>query len=157
MLNLFSDRLAYLVECQRPGDEKMNRKWIMVDSSKLAIYTMIKRLLSMQKPSPKGKGAAKLRPFVLYNAGLYENHDSLLELEEEQYISFAMELFQAEHKPSKINGLSIDGYLFNCPVKVFSQKGFLTEEYIDEVHQLVGEYLDSRLFLIAPVTSSLGH
>jgi site-specific DNA-methyltransferase (adenine-specific)/adenine-specific DNA-methyltransferase len=61
-------------------------------------------------------------------------------------------LFQAEPKDFEINGLKMDGVLFNCPVKVFSQKGYLTEEYIDQLHDTVGEYIKARMFIIAPAS-----
>ena len=132
--------------------EKKRRRWIIVDSSKLAIYTMIKRLFSLkQEIGNKGKDL-KPKPFVLYNAGLYEDHGFILSVGEEEYKKFAMELFQVEPKDFEINGLNMDGVLFNCPVKVFSQKGYLTEEYVDRLHDVVGEYLRVRMFIIAPAS-----
>jgi len=124
----------------------------MVDSSKLAIYTMIKRMFNLKEEiGNKGK-SLKPKPFVLYNAGLYEDHDFILSIGEEQYRKFAMELFQVELKDFEINGLKMDGLLFNCPVKVFSQRGFLTEEYVEELHRTVGEYVTGRMFIIAPAS-----
>ena len=132
--------------------EKLGRRWIMVDSSKLAIYTMIKRLHNLRKEiGNKGK-PVKPKPFVLCNAGLYKDHCFILSIGEEQYKKFAMELFQVEPKKFEINGLEMDGVLFNCPVKVFSQKGYLTEEYVDELHDTVGEQIKGRMFLIAPAS-----
>lgn len=132
--------------------EKLKRRWIMVDSSKLAIYTMIKRLFSLkQKIGNKGEDL-KPKPFVLCNAGLYEDHGFILSIREEEYKKFAMELFQVEPKDFEINGLNMDGVLFNCPVKVFSQRGYLTEEYVDKLHDVVGEYLRARMFIIAPAS-----
>jgi len=132
--------------------EKLGRKWIMVDSGKFSIYTIIKRLHSMNnKIGNKGK-PLKPKPFILYNAGLYANHGFILNISEEEYKKFAMELFQVEPKEFEINGLGMDGILFNCPVKVFSQQGFLTEEYIDELHDVVGEYLNARMFLVSPAS-----
>jgi DNA modification methylase len=132
--------------------EKLGRRWIMVDSSKLAIYTMIKRMLNLKEGiGNKGK-PFKAKPFVLYNAGLYEDHGFILNIGEEEYKKFAMELFQVEPKDFEINGMSMDGVLFNCPVKVFSQRHFLTEEYIDDLHNVVGEYLNARMFIIAPAS-----
>lgn len=132
--------------------EKLGRRWIMVDSSKLAIYTMIKRMFNLrEKIGNKGK-LLKPKPFVLYNAGLYEDHGFILKMGEGKYKNFALELFQCELKDFEINGLPMDGLLFNCPVKVFSQKGYLTEEYIDELHNTVGEYIKARMFIIAPAS-----
>jgi site-specific DNA-methyltransferase (adenine-specific)/adenine-specific DNA-methyltransferase len=132
--------------------EKLGRKWIMIDSSKLAIYTMIKRMFNLRKEiSNKGK-PLKPNPFVLYNAGLYEDHSFILNIGKDQYKQFAMELFQVEPKKLEINGLEMDGVLFNCPVKIFSQKGYLTEEFVDELHGTVGEQLKGRMFIIAPAS-----
>lgn len=132
--------------------EKLGRKWIMVDSSKLAIYTMIKRMFSLKQEIGNKGNRLKPKPFVLYNAGLYEDHDFILGIGEEHYKKFAMDLFQVEPKKFEINGLEMDGMLFNCPVKVFSQKGYLTEEYIDELHNTVGKQLKVRMFIIAPAS-----
>jgi len=132
--------------------EKLGRRWIMVDSSKLAIYTMIKRLHNLKKEVGNKGEPLKPKPFVLYNAGLYEDHDFILKMGEENFKRFALDLFQAEPKDFEINGLKMDGVLFNCPVKVFSQKGYLTEEYIDQLHDTVGEYIKARMFIIAPAS-----
>ena len=129
--------------------EKLGRRWIMVDSSKLAIYTMIKRMFNLkQEIGNKGK-PLRPKPFILYNAGLYKDHGFILNIREEQYKKFAMELFQVEQKRFEINGLAIDGVLFNCPVKIFPRGWDLTEEYIDELHNTVGEQLKGRMFIIA--------
>lgn len=132
--------------------EKLGMRWIIVDSSKLAIYTIIKRMFNLKaEVSNKGK-SLKPKPFVLYNAGLYKDHGFILKMGEDKYKEFAMELFQVEPKDFEINGLKMDGHLFNCPVKVFSQKGFLTEEYVGELHNTVGEQLKGRMFIISPAS-----
>ena len=132
--------------------ERLERRWIMVDSSKLAIYTMIKRMFNLKQELRNKNKPLKPKPFVLYNAGLYEDHGFILSVGEKQYKKFAMELFQVQPKKFEINGLEVDGVSFNCPVKVFSQKGYLTEEYIDELHDTVGEQLQGRMFIIAPAS-----
>lgn len=132
--------------------EKFGRRWIMVDSSKLAIYTMLKRMHNLRKEIGNKGEPLKPKPFVLYNAGLYEDHDFILKMGEENFKVFALDLFQAESKDFEINGLKMDGVLFNCPVKIFSQKGFLTEEYIDDLHYTVGKYIKARMFIIVPAS-----
>jgi len=132
--------------------EKLKRRWIMVDSSKLAIYTMVKRLFSLRQKIGNRGEHLKAKPFVLYNAGLYEDHGFILSVGEQEYKKFAMELFQVEPKDFEINGLNMDGILLNCPVKVFSQRGYLTEEYVDRLDDVVGEYLRARMFIIAPAS-----
>jgi site-specific DNA-methyltransferase (adenine-specific)/adenine-specific DNA-methyltransferase len=129
--------------------EKLGRRWIMVDTGKFSIYTILARLHNLKKEiGNKGK-SLKPKPFVLYNAGLYEDHEFILKIGEEHFTQFALDLFQAESKDFEINGLKMDGSLFNCPVKVFTQKGYLTEEYINQLHDTVGEYIKARMFIIA--------
>ncbi|MGB9708362.1 MAG: site-specific DNA-methyltransferase [Candidatus Pacearchaeota archaeon] len=132
--------------------EKLGRRWIMVDSSKLAIYTMIKRMHNLKEEIGNKGEPLKPKPFVLYNAGLYEDHNFILKMGEENFKRFALDLFQAEPKDFEINGLKMDGVLFNCPVKVFSQKGYLTEEYVGQLHETIGEYIKARMFIIAPAS-----
>jgi len=133
--------------------EKLGRKWIMVDCGKLAIYTMIKRLNSLKEKIGNKRKPLKPKSFGLYNAGLYEDHDKLLKMGEDKYRKFALDLFQVESKENyEINGFKIDGIFLNCPVNIFSRKGFLTEEYIDELHGIVGDSIKGRMFIIAPAS-----
>lgn len=132
--------------------EKLGRRWIMVDCGKFAQYTILKRLHNLKEEIGNQGKPLKPKPFVLYNAGLYEDHNFILKMGEENFKKFALELFQVEPKEHEINGLKMDGILFNCPVKVFSQKGYLREEYIDQLHDTVGEYIKARMFIIAPAS-----
>lgn len=132
--------------------EKLGRRWIVVDSSKLAIYTMIKRMFNLKIQIGNKGRQVEPKPFVLYNAGLYDDHGFILKMGEDNYKRFALELFQCEPKNFDINGLKMDGMLFNCPIKVFSQTKYLTEEYIDELHNTVGDYIKTRMFIIAPAS-----
>jgi len=132
--------------------EKLKRNWICVDSSKFSIYTTIKRLHTLKEEIGNKGNTLKPKPFIFYNAGLYEDHDFILKMGEENFKRFAIDLFQAESKNFDINGLKMDGVLLNCPVKVFSQEGYLTEEYIDQLHSTVGEYIKARMFIIAPAS-----
>ena len=132
--------------------EKLGRKWIMVDSSKLAIYTMIRRLHNLKKEIGNKGATLRTKPFTLYNSGLYEDHDFILKMGEENFKRFALDLFQVEPKTFEINGFSMDGILFNCPVKVFSQEGFLKEEYIEQLADTIGEFINTRMFIIAPAS-----
>jgi site-specific DNA-methyltransferase (adenine-specific)/adenine-specific DNA-methyltransferase len=131
--------------------EKLGRRWIMCDVSKFAIYTMIKRMLSLKEGiGQKGK-ALKPKPFVLYNAGLYFDGGYLKGLDEEEYKKFALELFQAEEKEQVINGFKLEGVLMNAPVHIFPRDGALTEEYIEDLHKVLGNFLKERMFIIAPL------
>jgi len=131
--------------------EKLGRKWIMVDSSKLAIYTMQKRMLNLKAEiGNKGK-ALNPKPFVLYNAGLYLNSGFIEKMDEADYRKFVLELFSAEPIDNKIKGVQTHGILNNRPVMVFSQKDYLTHEFIDDLHKTIGSRLKDEMYIIAPM------
>jgi len=130
--------------------EKLGRKWIMIDSSKLAIYTIQKRMLNLKAEiGNKGK-ALKLKLFVLYNAGLYLDSGFIEKMEEADYRKFVLELFGVEPNEHKIKGVQFHGILNNRPVMVFSQKNFLTYEFIDDLHKTIGSGLKEEMYIIAP-------
>ncbi|MDD3607667.1 MAG: site-specific DNA-methyltransferase [Candidatus Moranbacteria bacterium] len=130
--------------------EKLGRKWIMIDSSKLAVYTIQKRMLNLKTEiGNKGK-ALKPKPFVLYNAGLYQDSGFIEKMDEADYRKFVLELFGAEPSDSKVKGVQMHGILSNHPVMVFSQKDFLTYEFIDDLHKAIGNGLKDEMYIIAP-------
>lgn len=130
--------------------EKLDRKWIMIDSSKLAIYTIQKRMLNLkQEIGNKGK-SLKPKSFVLYNAGLYQDSGFIEKMEEADYRKFVLELFGAEPSEHKIKGVDFHGILNNRSVMVFSQKDFLTYEFIDDLHKTIGSGLKDEMYIIAP-------
>jgi len=130
--------------------EKLGRKWIMIDSSKLAIYTIQKRMLNLKAEiGNKGK-ALKPKPFVLYNAGLYLDSGFIEKMEEADYRKFVLELFSAEPSDNKVKGVQMHGILNNRPVMVFSQKDYLTHEFIDDLHKTIGSGLKDEMYIVAP-------
>ncbi len=132
--------------------EKLDKKWIMIDSSKLAIYTIQKRMLNLKEEiGNKGK-ALKTKPFVLYNAGLYLDSGFIEKMDEADYKKFVLELFSAEPSEYKIKGVQFHGILNNRPVMVFSQKDFLTHEFIDDLHKTIGSGLKDEMYIIAPMS-----
>ncbi|GAI19074.1 unnamed protein product, partial [marine sediment metagenome] len=115
--------------------EKLGRKWVIIDSSKLAIYTMQKRMLNLRaKIGNKGR-ILKPKPFVLHNAGLYLDSGFIEKMDEADYRKFVLELFNAEPSEHKIKGVQFHGILNNRPVMVFSQNDYLTHEFIDDLHK----------------------
>jgi site-specific DNA-methyltransferase (adenine-specific)/adenine-specific DNA-methyltransferase len=132
--------------------EKLGRKWIMCDMGKLSLYTMQKRLLNLKEEiGNKGK-PLKAKPFVVYNAGLYD-YNLIEKLGDEEYKNFVLDLFQVDKQSLKINGLEFQGKLFGNPVKVFDRKGFLTEDYVKDLHETVGNSISDCVFIIAPATN----
>lgn len=99
----------------------------------------------------KGK-ALKTKPFVLYNAGLYLDSGFIEKMDEADYKKFVLELFSAEPSEYKIKGVQFHGILNNRPVMVFSQKDFLTHEFIDDLHKTIGSGLKDEMYIIAPMS-----
>jgi DNA modification methylase len=130
--------------------EKMNRKWVGIDSSKFAIYICIKRMLSLKKGIGNNGRDLKPKCFGFYNAGLYFDGTYLKNLDDAEYKKFALDLFQVQPLKFEMNGFEMDGILFNAPVYVFPRDGSLTEEYVDDLSKEIGNYLKDKLFIIVP-------
>lgn len=142
--------------------EKLGRRWIMIDSSKFALYTMTKRLLNLRdRIGNKGK-PLKTKPFATYNAGLY-NMSMLKELPFKEYREFALQLFQCKDEPHKLVGVELDGYLGQDHVLVFKWKRnsgkkdefAMDRGFIDDLHSILGDRISKRFFVIAPAASVL--
>ncbi|MBC8493043.1 MAG: site-specific DNA-methyltransferase, partial [Chloroflexi bacterium] len=89
--------------------EKLGRRWIGIDCGKLAIYAIQKRMFNLrEKISNKGK-RLELKPFTLYNAGLYD-FSKLKRLPWEDWRFFALHLFQCRDEPHTVGGGQLDGY-----------------------------------------------
>ncbi|MCK4359674.1 MAG: site-specific DNA-methyltransferase [Candidatus Cloacimonetes bacterium] len=130
--------------------EKLNRKWIMIDSSKLAIYTMQKRILNLREDIGNKGRNLKPKTFVIYNAGLYKDSGFLEQMDKKDYKKFLMELFQVYLKKHKINGLEMDGILNSKSVMIFSQNNYLTEDFVNELHKTVGSAIKNEMYIIVP-------
>jgi len=141
--------------------EKLGRKWIMVDSSKFSIYTIIKRMLNLkQKIGNKGK-LLKTKPFTVYTAGLYDMK-ILKELPFAEYRKFALELFQCKDEPHTLAGIDLDGYFGQNNVLIFKWKKnnnkneyVMDRGFIDNLHSIFGKRISKRFFIIAPAASVL--
>jgi len=131
--------------------EKLNRRWIVCDCGKLAIYTIQKRMLNLKEEIGNNGKDVKLRRYVLYNAGLYQDGELLKQMQEEEYKNFVLELFGCQKRKHLINGLEMHGTLNNYSVMIFNNENFLTEAFINELHNTLGKFIKDKLFLIAPV------
>jgi len=136
--------------------EKLGRRWIMIDCSKLAIYTMQKRLLNLREEIGNRGKPLKSKPFTLYNAGLYD-YKMVKDLHWDKYREFVLKLFQCRDELHRIAGVELDGYLGADPVMVFNYKKhedvILDREFIDDLHKILGDKVGYRFFIIAPAAS----
>jgi site-specific DNA-methyltransferase (adenine-specific)/adenine-specific DNA-methyltransferase len=140
--------------------EKLGRRWIMIDSSKFAIYTMIKRMLNLkEKIGNKGR-PLRPAPFAVYNAGLYDMK-MLKRLPFVEYRRFSLELFQCKDEPHTLSGIELDGYLGQDHVLVFRWKKnekikteyVMDRGFIDDLHSILKDKIGKRMFIIAPAAS----
>lgn len=125
--------------------EKLGRRWIGCDIGKLSIYTIQRRLLTMERQA---------EPFCLVNAGCY-NLDAVFDLEKEKYYNFVLDLFHIDRKKYSINGIPVDGKRRGDWVKVFTFQDFedntaIDIGYLNELHTQIGGKIGKRFYLIAP-------
>lgn len=125
--------------------EALNRRWITGDIGKLSIYTIQKRILS----DPMHK------PFVVYNAGLYDNA-KLNDFDEDQWKQFAMSLWDVERAEKTVKGITFDGWKDAAPVKVYTPQeldrigGLITEDTVNDLRHRLGSSAGDEVYIIAP-------
>jgi len=136
--------------------EKLGRRWIMIDCGKLAIYTMQKRLLNLRKEIGNRGKSLKVKPFTLYNAGLYD-YKMIKDLPWDKYREFVLKLFQCRDEKHRVAGVELDGYLERDPVMVFNYKKYkdviLDRGFIDDLHKILGDKVGYKFFIIVPAAS----
>lgn len=137
--------------------EKLNRKWIGIDSGKLSIYTIQKRMFNL-KSKISNKSGKKLspKPFTLFNAGLYD-FSQLKKLSWEDWRFFALNLFQCKDEAHQVAGILLDGFRDGDDVLVFNHTfgGGVVLDYgfIDDLHSQLSSRVGSSFFIIAPAAS----
>lgn len=134
--------------------EQLGRRWIGIDSGKLAIYTTQGRLL---KDAGQGEGAPTLATaaaFDVCSAGLYDN--TLLEqLQPDEYKAFALELFGCRPDEQVINGIEMAGKRSSDPVHVFpytDTDADMGRDYIASLEARLRELHSGPCYVIAPAS-----
>ena len=141
--------------------EKLGRRWVGCDIGKLAIYTIQKRLLEIDKSKdlenqkrPYNKPA---KSFAVISAGLYDL-EKVLNQVKDKYVQFVSDLFEVERlENKKIGGVAIDGKKGEFYVQIFPYWEFkdanVDEEYVTDLHKNIGKKIDGRFYIIAPANS----
>ena len=133
--------------------EKLGRRWVGIDCGKLAVYTIQKRLLNLRREIGNKSSPLQVKPFSLYNAGLYD-FSKLKELSWDAWRFFALQLFQCRDDCHRIGGIELDGHLKGSSVLVFNhqkQPGVrIDEDTVQSMHEALGSKVGSRMFIIAP-------
>lgn len=136
--------------------EKLKRRWIGIDSSKLAIYTKQKRMLNLKAEIGNRGKALTPKPFTVYNAGLYD-YKLIKDLPRLEYRDFALKLFQCRDEEHKASGVKLDGYLGEDHVLVFQWHDggeiVLDRGFIDDLHKALGKKIGQRFYIIAPAST----
>lgn len=131
--------------------EKLNRRWIAIDSGKLSIYTIQKRMLNLKDGVGSAGKPVTVKPFTLYNAGLYD-FESLRQLPWESWRFFALQLFECKDEPHKVHGFKMDGKRKGASVLVFNHfnQGTVSRETIADIHTSIGKAIGDCCYIIAP-------
>jgi site-specific DNA-methyltransferase (adenine-specific)/adenine-specific DNA-methyltransferase len=133
--------------------EKLGRRWIGIDSGKLAIYTIQKRMLQLKTEIGQKGQPLEPKPFTLYNAGLYD-FSTLSKLPWESWRFFALQLFECKDIPHTIGGLKLDGKRKGASVLVFNHLEHpdvrIDEDTVHDIHIALGNKIGSRFYIIAP-------
>ena len=133
--------------------EKLGRRWIGIDSGKLAIYTIQKRLLNLKHDIGNTGKPLKPNPFSVFNAGLYD-FSTLNKLPWKDWRFFALQLFGCTDEPHVIGGLKLDGKLRGASVLVFDHINHpgqrIDEDTIADIHAAVGKRIGRKFFIVAP-------
>lgn len=125
--------------------ERLSRRWITGDIGKLSIYTIQKRILQQEN----------YHPFIVYNAGLYDN-SKLKDFDEDQWMQFAMSLWDVEAFEKTVKGIKFNGYKDGALVKVYTPQeldkigGHINETTITELYHRLGNSAGSEVYIIAP-------
>ena len=141
--------------------EKLGRRWICCDIGKLAIYTIQKRLLEIDKSKDltdrKKKYEKPAKSFAVVTSGLYDL-GKIFALQKDEYINFVKNLFEIEEtKTAKIGGVEIDGKKREFYAKIFPywelKNASVDEKYLQELHKNIGGKIDGRFYIIAPANN----
>ena len=141
--------------------EKLGRRWVCCDIGKLAIYTVQKRLIEIDKSkdleNPKKKYSQPAKSFAVVTSGLYDI-GKIFALQKDEYICFVKNLFEIEEtKTTKIGGVEIDGKKREFYAKIFPywelKNASIDEKYLQELHKNIGKKIDGRFYIIAPANN----
>jgi hypothetical protein len=154
--------------------EKLDRRWIVCDFGKHAIYTMQKRMLRIGESRALGKDVKKNqkygkppKPFCVVSTGAYD-FSRIMKLRENKdtYIDFVLGLFQSSRDEKDLSGkyrlANIFGEKDGDPVEVYPvwNDEYLKNIRIDE-NYLKGIILQSRsklkgnYYIITPETCTI--
>ncbi|MCH8011021.1 MAG: site-specific DNA-methyltransferase [Candidatus Marinimicrobia bacterium] len=134
--------------------EKMGRRWIMVDSSKTSIYTIQRRMLSLNERIGNKGNKLQPTPYAVYEA--YPMLESVsISTSFETYKKNVLAIFKCEASQITIGSQKVDGKLNRNPVIVFnwedSTDRMVYEGYLRMIHRAISGNGENLVYIIAPV------
>jgi site-specific DNA-methyltransferase (adenine-specific)/adenine-specific DNA-methyltransferase len=141
--------------------EKLNRRWITCDIGKFSVYTIQKRLLSIQESKdlsePKKKYNKQAKTFVTINTGIYDLK-KMQELNQDKYIEFVLQLFEVTPMPKTVKGIKLhgerkDGYSVLVWDYWNHKDSAVDIFFLEQLHQNIGKRISKRLYIIAPANA----
>lgn len=141
--------------------EKLNRRWITCDIGKYSVYTMQKRLLTIEESKDlsdtKKKYGKRARTFVTINTGIYDLK-KMQELNQDKYIEFVLQLFEVTPMPKTIKGIKLhgerkDGYSVLVWDYWNHKDSAVDIFFLEQLHQNIGKRISKRLYIIAPANA----
>jgi DNA modification methylase len=124
--------------------EQLDRRWIAVDSGKLAIYTTQRELLR-----------AGANGYDLCTGGLYDN-DLLEKLSFHEFQSFCLDLFGCRRRNHTISEVAMAGTRKGAPVHFFpydKTDAVMGRDYIESLHERIGSKVSGSVCIVAPVAA----
>lgn len=143
------------------ASEYLNRKWMAIDCGKLSIYTIQSRISKMRNIKFKEFLSGKTNKvngneFTLYHCGIYDN-EIIKSMPWESYKPFVAQLFGVRINRHKIHTFDVDGYIGTSSTFIWdypNQKNLIIdEEYVDNLHSVLGGKAGDVFYVIAPVCS----
>ncbi len=154
--------------------EKLDRRWIVCDFGKHAIYTMQKRMLKIGESKALGKDVKKNRkygkppkPFCVVSTGAYD-FTRIMKLRENRdaYVDFVLGLFQIGRDEKDLSGkyslTNIFGEKDGDPVEVYPvwndeylKNIRINDDYLKGIILQSGGKLKGNYYIITPETCTL--
>jgi DNA modification methylase len=135
--------------------QRLNRRWVVNDCGKLAVYITQRRLLSAKSEGSNGHPDADIS-FELYSAGLYDNA-MVEQLSFDGFRTFCLELFGCRDHPHSISAIKMAGTRKGDPVHFFPFREApdmeMGREYLASLYKRLRGKVTGAVYVVAPVTA----
>jgi site-specific DNA-methyltransferase (adenine-specific)/adenine-specific DNA-methyltransferase len=135
--------------------QRLNRRWVVNDCGKLAVYITQRRLLTADGNGSGGHPEAGIS-FEMCSAGLYDNA-MVEQLSFDGFRTFCLELFSCRDHPHTISAIKMAGTRKGDPVHFFPFREApdmeMGREYLESLYQRLRGKVTGAVYVVAPVTA----